>query len=107
MWDPGTAALAIGVVTVGSLVAPPMARGIGGVCAIIGFFGVMQGSTWAPTVAALGALAWLVGHWSVAVRNDVRYRSRLARAAIDKTPLKWSLPQYWPRRKRTSGANDR
>ena len=31
--------------------------------------GVLQGRTWAPTVAALGLLAWFVGHWSFAVRH--------------------------------------
>lgn len=46
----------------------------------------MQGRTWAPTVAALGALARFVGRWSFAVRNDARYRSRLARVVIDHTP---------------------
>lgn len=51
--------------------------------------------TWAPTVMALGLLAWFVGHWSFVVRHDVVYRTRLARLVIDKTPLKWTIPRYW------------
>lgn len=98
MWDPQTAIQAVAVVAVASLIVPPLARFIGGICAVIGFFGVTQGSSWAPTVAALGLWAWLVGHWSYALRNDVRYRSRLALWVIDKTPLRWTLPQYWGRR---------
>jgi hypothetical protein len=73
---------------------PPLARRIGGICAVIGFFGVVQSSPWAPTVAVLGLLAWFVGHCSFAVRNDVRYRSRLALVVIDKTPLRWTIPRY-------------
>lgn len=95
MWDLGTAVLAVVVVSISAAVLAPIARGVGGLCAVIGFFGLTQSSTWAPTVMALGILAWFVGHWSYAVRNDVRYRSRLARAVIDQTPLKWTLPQYW------------
>lgn len=95
MWDPGTAVGAVVVVMVGSLVAPPLARWAGGFCAVIGFLGVMQGRTWAPTVAALGVLAWFVGHWSFAVRNDVRYRSQIALWVIDKTALRWTIPRYW------------
>lgn len=56
--------------------------GCGGACAIIGLVGVMQGRTWAPTVAALGMLAWLIGHWSFAIRNVGRYRSPLECAVI-------------------------
>ena len=70
MWDLETALQASAVVVVAALLAPPLARRIGGICAVIGFFGVMQSSTWAPTVAALGLLAWFVGHWTFAVRND-------------------------------------
>ena len=93
MWDLETALQASAVVVVAALLAPPLARRIGGICAVIGFFGVMQSSTWAPTVAALGLLAWFVGHWSFAVRNDVHYRSRLALVVIDKTPLRWTIPK--------------
>lgn len=71
------------------------------------FFGVAQGSTWAPTVAALGAVAWFVGHWSFAVRNDVHYRSRLARLVIDRTPLKWTIPRYWQLLQQERAANIR
>lgn len=99
MWDPQTALQASAVVAVAALVVPPLARGIGGCCAVIGFFGVTQSSTWAPTVAALGLLAWFVGHWSFAVRNDLRYRSRLARVVIDKTPLRWTIPRCWQLRR--------
>lgn len=102
MWDLGTAALAAAVVAGGALVLPPIARAAGGLLVIIGLFGVMAGSTWAPTVAALGAVAWLVGHWSFAVRNDARYRSRLARLVFDQTPLKWTLPQFHAQRRRRS-----
>jgi len=99
MWDLETALQASAVVVVAALLAPPLARRIGGICAVIGFFGVMQSSTWAPTVAALGLLAWFVGHWSFAVRNDVHYRSRLALVVIDKTPLRWTIPKYWQLRR--------
>lgn len=99
MWDPGTAVLAVAVVFAGAFVLPPVARFFGGFCAIIGFFGVVQGSTWAPTVAALGAVAWLVGHWSFALRNGARYRSHLALFLFDQTPLRWTLPQYHSRRR--------
>lgn len=44
-------------------------------------------------------LAWFVGHWSFAVRNDLHYRSRLARVVIDKTPLRWTIPRYWQLRR--------
>ena len=94
MWDPQTAVQAVVVVALGSLLLPPVSRVVGGFCAVIGFCGVMQSSTWAPTVAALGLLAWFVGHWSFAVRNDVHYRSRLALVVIDKTPLRWTIPKY-------------
>ncbi|KZO60492.1 MULTISPECIES: hypothetical protein [unclassified Dietzia] len=100
MWDLETALQASAVVVVAALLAPPLARRIGGICAVIGFFGVMQSSTWAPTVAALGVLAWFVGHWTFAVRNDVHYRSRLALVVIDKTPLRWTIPKYWQLRRR-------
>lgn len=86
MWDLQTAVQAVVVVAVASLLVPPLARGIGGICAVIGFCGVVQSSSWAPTVMALGMVAWFVGHWSFAVRNDARYRSRLARVVIDQTP---------------------
>lgn len=99
MWDLQTALEAVVVVAAGSLLVPPVARVVGGFCAFIGFFGVMQGRPWAPTVAALGLLAWFVGHWSYAFRNDVRYRSRIALWVIDRTPLRWTLPQYWRRRR--------
>ena len=99
MWDLETALQASAVVVVAALLAPPLARRIGGICAVIGFFGVMQSSTWAPTVAALGLRAWFVGHWSFAVRNDVHYRSRLALVVIDKTPLRWTIPKYWQLRR--------
>lgn len=82
MWDLGTATVAVAVVAGGALVLPPAARWVGGICGIIGLLGVLQERTWGPTVVALGLLAWLVGHWSFAVRNDARYRSRLARAVI-------------------------
>lgn len=94
MWDPGTAMLAVSVVAGAALALPPVARRVGGVCAVFGLLGVIQGRTWAPTVLALGATAWLVGHWSFAVRNDARYRARLARALFDQTPLRWTLPQF-------------
>lgn len=107
MWDPQTALLAVVVVTAGALVVPPIARGGGGFCAVIGFFGVMQGSTWAPTVFALGLLAWFVGHWSFAVRNDVHYRSRLALWVIDRTPMRWTIPKYWQLRREQRSAPGR
>ena len=69
MWDLETALLATAVVAGGAVALPPLARGVGGFCAVIGLFGVMQDRTWAPTVAALGLLAWFVGHWSFAVRH--------------------------------------
>lgn len=95
MWDLQTAIQATAVIAVGALFLPPIARTMGGFCAVIGFFGVVQSQTWAPTVMALGLLAWFVGHWSFAVRHNVHYRSRLARLVIDTTPLKWTLPRYW------------
>lgn len=97
MWDPQTAVQAVAVVVCGAMLLPPVARVAGGVCAIAGLLGIMQSRTWAPTVAALGLMAWFVGHWSYALRNDVHYRSRLALWAIDRTPLRWTLPQYWKR----------
>lgn len=97
MWDPQTAVQAVAVVACAAMLLPPVARVAGGVCAIVGLLGTMQSRTWAPTVAALGLLAWFVGHWSYALRNDVHYRSRLALWVIDKTPLRWTLPQYWTR----------
>ena len=99
MWDLQTAIQAVAVVAVASLLVPPLARGIGGICAVIGFCGVVQSSSWAPTVMALGMVAWFVGHWSFAVRNDVHYRSRLALVVIDKTPLRWAIPPYWQLRR--------
>lgn len=95
MWDPQTAMQAVAVVAVGALLLPPAARVVGGFCAVIGFCAVLQSSTWAPTVMALGLIAWFVGHWSFAVRHDVVYRTNLARLVIDKTPLKWTIPRYW------------
>lgn len=58
------------------MLAPPIARAAGEFCAIIGLLGVIQDRTWAPTIAALGVLAWSVGHWMFAARNDARYRAR-------------------------------
>jgi len=57
MWDLQTAVQAVTVVAVASLLVPPLARGIGGICAVIGFCGVVQSSSWAPTVMALGMLS--------------------------------------------------
>ena len=99
MRDLETALLATAVVAGGALAMPPVARGVGGFCAVIGMLGVLQGRTWAPTVAALGLLAWFVGHWSFAVRHDVHYRSRMALWVIDRTPLRWTIPQYWQLRR--------
>ena len=99
MWDLQTAIQAVAVVAVASLLTPPLARGIGGICAVIGFCGVVQSSSWAPTVMALGLVAWFVGHWSFAVRHDVVYRTNLGRIVIDKTPLKWTIPRYWQLRR--------
>src|SRR5699024_7662225 len=95
MWDLQTAVQAVVVVAVVSLLVPPLARGIGGICAVIGSCGVTQSSSWAPTVMALGMVAWFVGHWSFAVGNDVHYRSRLALVVIDKTPWRVAIPRYW------------
>lgn len=95
MWDLQTALQAVAVVTVAAVLAPPLVRRAGSFCAVIGFCGVMQSSSWAPTVAALGLLAWCVGHWSFAVRNDVHYRLRMALWVIDKTELRWTIPRYW------------
>lgn len=61
MWDLQTALQATAVVAVVALIVPPLARGVGGICAVIGFFGVVQSSSWAPTVAALG----LLGSWGI------------------------------------------
>ena len=99
MWDLTTALQATAVVAAGALALPPVARGAGGFCAVIGLLGVLQGRTWAPTVAALGLLAWFVGHWSFAVRHDVRYRSAIALWVIDRTPLRWTIPRYWQLRR--------
>lgn len=99
MWDLQTALQASAVVVVAALLVPPLARRVGGICAVIGLCGVVQSSSWAPTVAALGLLAWFVGHWSFAVRNDVRFRTRLALVVIDKTPLRWTIPRYWQLRR--------
>lgn len=104
MWDVGTALMAVAVVSIGAVVLAPIARGVGGFCAVIGFFGVTQSRTWAPTVMALGLLAWFVGHWSFAVRHDACFRSRLARALFDETPLKWTLPQHWQIRQQCRAA---
>ncbi|QXU56351.1 hypothetical protein [Rhodococcus sp. LW-XY12] len=99
MWDSQTALQAVAVVAVAAVLVPPLARRVGGFCEVIGFCGVLQSSSWAPTVMALGLLAWFVGHWYFAVRNDVHYRSRLALVVIDKTPLRWTIPRYWQLRR--------
>ena len=99
MWDLETALLATAVVAAGALAVPPVARGAGGFCAAIGLLGVLQGRTWAPTVAALGLLAWFVGHWSFAVRHGEHYRSTMALWVIDRTPLRWTIPRYWQLRR--------
>lgn len=107
MWDPQTAVQAVLAVGIGSLILPPVARVAGGFCGVIGFFGVLQSRTWAPTVMALGLLAWFVGHWSFVVRHDVVYRTRLARLVIDKTPLRWTIPRYWQFRSERRPAGSR
>jgi hypothetical protein len=101
MWDLQTALQAVAVVAIGTLFVPPVGRAVGGFCAVIGLCGVMQSRTWAPTVMALGLVAWFVGHWSFAVRHDVVYRTNFARIVIDKTPLKWTIPRYWQLRRET------
>ena len=45
MWDLQTAVQAVAMVAVASLLVPPLARGIGGICAVIGFCGVAQSSS--------------------------------------------------------------
>lgn len=72
---------------------PPVGRAVGEVCFLIGMLGVMQDRTWAPIVAALGGVAWPVGHWGFAVRYEVHYRSRVARAVIVSTSLRWKIPR--------------
>ena len=99
MWDPGTAVLAVSLVSAGAFVLAPLARGLGGFCAVIGVFGMTKGSTWAPTVVALGVVAWLVGHWSFALRHGAQYRSHLAMSVFHQTPLRWTLPQYHRQRR--------
>ena len=102
MRDLETALLATAVVAGGAVALPPLARGVGGFCAVVGMLGALQGRTWAPTVAALGLLAWFVGHWSFAVRHGVHYRSRMALWVIDRTPLRWTIPQYWQLRRQAA-----
>ncbi|WP_256821449.1 hypothetical protein [Dietzia sp. Die43] len=99
MWDLEAALLATAVVAGGAVALPPLARGVGGFCAVVGMLGALRGRTWAPTVAALGLLAWFVGHWSFAVRHGVHYRSRMALWVIDRTPLRWTIPRYWQLRR--------
>lgn len=43
MWDLGTAALAVVAATCGAPVLPPIARGAGGLLAVIGLLCVMHG----------------------------------------------------------------
>ena len=61
--------------------------------------GMTKGSTWAQTVVALGVVAWLVGHWSFALRHGAQYRSHLAMSVFHQTPLRWTLPQYHRQRR--------
>lgn len=80
MWDLTTALLATAG---GASALPPLARGVGGFCAVIGMLGALQGRTWAPTVAALGLLAWFVGQWSFAVRHGRALLIDDGAAAVD------------------------
>ena len=102
MWDLEIALLATAVVAGGALALPPVARGVGGFCAVVGMLGALQGRTWAPTVAALGLLAWFVGQWSFAVRHGVHYRSAMAMWVIDRAPLRWTIPRYWQLRRQAA-----
>lgn len=107
MWDPGTALLATAVVAGGALaVPPPRAWGRGLLCGDWLAWGDVRASSWAPTVAALGLLSWFVAHWALAVRHDVRSRSRIALWVIDRTPLRWTISRYWQLRRQRRQAAD-
>ena len=86
--EPGGAVRPFGWLAASATFAGAAAGAAGGL-----FYGTVASTGGASTVlvltamvAALGTLAWFIGHWSFAVRNDARYRSRLARVVIDQTP---------------------
>lgn len=97
-----------------AFVLAPLARGLGAVLAFFGACGMAKQQAWAPPALACGIWLWLVGHWSHAVRHRGFYKSRLALAVFERTPL-WfertplclTLPVYWQARGRRIEERDR
>jgi len=82
----------------------PFARLLAWPLMILGYGATTKGTSWGPATLASGALLWIVGHWSFVVRSGGMYRSRLARAVFDRTPLRVTLPGYWVLRRRRRDA---
>lgn len=77
------ALIALGVWLLGSLAL----RAAGALIAIAGLVGAAEGQTPGLLVAAIGAIAWLAGHWLYAYRHHV-YRGPLARRLFLSRPLR-------------------
>jgi len=73
----------------------PVARIGAWLVLLVGWGALGKGQTWAPETIVVAVYLWLVGHWSFLVRHGGRYRSRLARAVFERTPLRVLLPGWW------------
>lgn len=106
MWDLGTALPATAVVAGGALELPPLARAVGGFCAVIGFLS-RDGKSRVGADGSGARTAGVVCRTTGPSRFDtgVHYRSPVALWIIDKTPLRWTIPRYWQlRRQRRQAA---
>lgn len=92
------------LVTPAAYLLAPVARRLAPLVVVVGVGGLSKGQEWAPATIAFAVWVWLVGHWSYLIRHDGLYRSRLARAVFDRTPLRVTLPGYWVLRRRRRDA---
>jgi|GEM_PF-2129969 len=92
------------LLTPGAYLLAPVARRLAPLVLVVGVGGLSKGQGWASATIAFAVWVWLVGHWSYLIRHNGLYRSRLARAVFDRTPLRVTLPGYWVLRRRRRDA---
>ena len=84
----------------------PIARGLGIPVIVVGVGATSKGTSWGPATLFVGVMLWVFGHWSFIIQSNGMYRSRLARAVFDHTPLVVMLPGWWRVRRQRRDARE-
>lgn len=84
----------------------PIARGLGVPVIVVGIGATNKGTSWGPATLFVGFLLWVFGHWSYIVASNGMYRSRLARAVFEHSPLRLMLPGWWRLHRQRRDARD-